>query len=306
MLTIDLDAPETYDTIQFLTFSGGEEHVKIPVYDTDPHILVKSRINDQESLMRFLTLLNALAAQNIKYKNIGELTLYVPYFPGSRQDRSDGQSPLTCELTAALIAGALCSYTGTLRIYTFDLHSTTGKDIVLDVFDGLYGYPSQQVPWITNIGVDKLNPGFFDADIVNIVIPDKGAVDRATLFRDTFFPHAHLVQCEKIREFNTGKIRYYELANDNYFIKGKSLVVDDICDGGGTFNLLAQVFQGYAPEGSELQLYVSHGIFSKTPEALDDIYSKIYTTDSFFHPYYDLDYPNVIEMPVPELEFATH
>jgi hypoxanthine phosphoribosyltransferase len=63
---------------------------------------------------------------------------------------------------------------------------------------------------------------------------------------------------------------------------GNYLVVDDICDGGGTFNLLAEAFQKdpHAAK-SDLSLYVSHGIFSKGIRAINDRYVNIFTTDSW-------------------------
>jgi len=60
------------------------------------------------------------------------------------------------------------------------------------------------------------------------------------------------------------------------------IIVDDICDGGGTFNLLAEeFFKDPASEGAELALFVSHGIFSKGLNAIDKRITSIYTTDSW-------------------------
>ncbi len=64
---------------------------------------------------------------------------------------------------------------------------------------------------------------------------------------------------------------------------GKYLIVDDICDGGGTFNLLAQEFEkDPVANDSELHLWVSHGIFSRGLDNISPTIKKIYTTDSFY------------------------
>lgn len=43
----------------------------------------------------------------------------------------------------------------------------------------------------------------------------------------------------------------------------KVLIVDDICDGGMTFTLCAEALRKSFPSTEEVDLYVTHGIFSK-------------------------------------------
>jgi ribose-phosphate pyrophosphokinase len=64
--------------------------------------------------------------------------------------------------------------------------------------------------------------------------------------------------------------------------QGRYIIVDDICDGGGTFNLLATAF-ATDPVGrfSMLEMFVSHGIFSKGIDAISPTIKKIVTTDSW-------------------------
>ena len=62
------------------------------------------------------------------------------------------------------------------------------------------------------------------------------------------------------------------------------LVVDDICDGGGTFLLLAEALRK-AGIDNNLELYVSHGIFSKGTDIIYKSFYPIYTTNSFFRGY---------------------
>ena len=116
--------------------------------------------------------------------------------------------------------------------------------------------------------------------VTAIIAPDKGALLRATQFRDTFYPNADLITCLKHRNPQTGWLSRYEFPPS---VKpGHHIVVDDICDGGSTFNLLAQGFT--AAEGSSnstLELFVSHGIFSAGLDNIDPLFSHITTTDSF-------------------------
>ena len=59
--------------------------------------------------------------------------------------------------------------------------------------------------------------------------------------------------------------------------EGYFLLVDDICDGGGTFIGLAnECF----PSWADYDLYVTHGIFSKGTDILFDAFVNVITTDS--------------------------
>jgi phosphoribosylpyrophosphate synthetase len=84
--------------------------------------------------------------------------------------------------------------------------------------------------------------------------PDKGARVKYTDFYNLPSIHGN-----KIRNQDTGHIEQYDLFGN---CEGKRiLIVDDICDGGATFVLLAD--QLYANGAEEVNLFVTHGIFSK-------------------------------------------
>ena len=60
------------------------------------------------------------------------------------------------------------------------------------------------------------------------------------------------------------------------------MMVDDICDGGGTFCWTASELKKYKP--MSVALYVTHGIFSKGVDCLFDAgIHRVVTTDSFFN-----------------------
>lgn len=109
-----------------------------------------------------------------------------------------------------------------------------------------------------------------------ILYPDKGAIDR---YGEDF--GVTVGYCNKIRDQLTGKLGGFEVPIIDQFIS-EVLIVDDICDGGGTFIGIADKLrsQGYA---GKLGLYVSHGIFSKGVLCLveNNRFDHIYTTDSF-------------------------
>lgn len=79
-----------------------------------------------------------------------------------------------------------------------------------------------------------------------------------------------------------GHITDYKIYSNGFDMTNKKLlVIDDICDGGGTFVLLANELKKHNP--TRFSLFVTHGIFSKGVEVLYDAgYSSVITTDSLF------------------------
>jgi ribose-phosphate pyrophosphokinase len=112
-----------------------------------------------------------------------------------------------------------------------------------------------------------------------IIAPDLGARKRAEAVANLFALPVY--QAGKVRDFNTGNLSGFECEKLRY---GRYLIVDDICDGGGTFIGLAEHLK--ATQGilkHELQLWVTHGIFSKDAMLkLTDHFSYVGSTDS--HP----------------------
>jgi len=99
--------------------------------------------------------------------------------------------------------------------------------------------------------------------------PDKGASDRYLCNPEDIIGH-------KVRDQLTGWITDYRIEGDP---KDKSiLIVDDICDGGMTFKLMAKAL--YEQGAKEVHLYVTHGIFSKGVETLRESgIKRIFTKD---------------------------
>jgi len=82
---------------------------------------------------------------------------------------------------------------------------------------------------------------------------------------------------EKKRDEATGKLSGFSV--EPLPSKGRFLLVDDICDRGGTFLGLAEA-SGLPKE--RLDLFVSHGVFSHdATETLPEKFGHIYTTNSY-------------------------
>lgn len=185
--------------------------------------------------------------------------LVLPYLPSARGDK-DTPSP-------ARVNAGMAARTGITDIITLDPHSP----VWLDTLSAACGH---------TIGVHRIDlsplvyvslPRFLDVD--GVIAPDAGARERAGSVAKAF--GVPLLIASKHRDPATGKLSGYVAPRDAT-ADGTYLVVDDICDGGGTFNLLADAM----PAGAELHLWVSHGGFTKGVGGLLNRYRNIYTTDS--------------------------
>lgn len=112
-------------------------------------------------------------------------------------------------------------------------------------------------------------------DITKTVFPDFGARMRYNVSNDRSTIIGH-----KVRDQLTGNITDYELEFPELTQTDKLLIVDDICDGGATFIKLVNKIKELQPN-VEINLFVTHGIFSKGKQILLDAGIKnIYTTNS--------------------------
>lgn len=236
--------------IETMFFPGGEPHVKLPLFTTPPLMFAKLRTwND----VGFAALVfDALDTQRCGAR------AFIPYFPGARQDRSNGTAPLTLSVIRNM-------FEASAPLVVFDPHS---NELIEQTGARYFGLEDLTIPLRDRVG--------------GVIAPDKGAMGRASRFRDRFYPGVPLIECSKQRDSQTGRLSHYELPKLPR--SGHFIVVDDICDGGGTFNLLADAFRkqvGYNTDRYSLELIVSHGIFSKGLDAISQMYSRITTTDSW-------------------------
>jgi ribose-phosphate pyrophosphokinase len=98
-----------------------------------------------------------------------------------------------------------------------------------------------------------------------LIAPDKGAAGKTKELQEKLVEHNHIVTdmytANKKRNIETGRVVGVELP-ENINVKDKVVyIVDDICDGGGTFIPLAEQLKNR--NAKEVHLYVTHGIFSK-------------------------------------------
>ncbi|WP_293307934.1 ribose-phosphate diphosphokinase [Pedobacter sp. UBA5917] len=236
-------------------FAGGEPHIKIvDGFNTAEPVTITQRINSFNDLGLICITVDALKRMGVK-----EINLFIPYFPAARQDRVmvPGE-PLSVKVYADIInAMALASVT------VFDPHSEVTPALLNNCVTVSNHEFIQKV--IAKIGTE-----------VKLISPDGGALKKIYKVSE-FLGGAEVVECSKSRDVKTGKLSGFKVYSDD--LAGTDcLIVDDICDGGGTFIGLAEALK--AKNAGKLYLAISHGIFSKGFDELGQYFEQIFTTDS--------------------------
>ncbi|MGQ7854967.1 ribose-phosphate diphosphokinase [Pedobacter sp. WC2501] len=236
-------------------FAGGEPHIKISNnFDASLPLTITHRINSFNDLGLICITVDALKKMGVK-----EINLFIPYFPAARQDRVmiPGE-PLSVKVYADIInAMTLASVT------VFDPHSEVTPALLNNCVTVSNHEFIKQV--IANIGTD-----------VKLISPDGGALKKIYKVSE-FLGGAEVVECSKSRDVKTGKLSGFKVYAED-LAGADCLIVDDICDGGGTFIGLAEALK--AKNAGKLYLAISHGIFSKGFDELGKYFEQIFTTDS--------------------------
>jgi len=170
-------------------------------------------------------------------QNEVKAVLEISYLPYARQDKEISNESTFALKTFSKILNCLQFDT----VFISDPHSKTATDLIQNSVAQYNALP--------NIKHDIL------------CYPDKGAVLKYSVLYKTDYAYG-----EKVRDQLSGNILNYALFGN---VKNKSvLIVDDICDGGATFIFLTKAL--LEAEAKEVNLFVSHGLFTKGIKILKD------------------------------------
>lgn len=236
-------------------FSGGELHVNFepPAGCFWDSATIYAQILDANGILALLSIKEILDSQKLDC-NISLKMLYIPY---ARQDRRCATGDAMSLKVFTRLINSLNFY----KVFVADPHSDVATNLI-----------------------DNVVEQFSQADIVRrvasregktLVAPDFGATKKIEKVSNKF--KLPVIQGFKTRNTSTGELSGFGYYGD---VTGKDLlIVDDICDGGGTFlGLAKELYKGGA---SSVELCVTHGIFSNGVDFLiDNGINKLYTTDS--------------------------
>lgn len=264
-----ISIPEDRDKkYKVITYPAGEKQIRLleselaAIQDADC-IRVTANIRDGEVMeLALLTSALVIAAGTNTYRQ-----LILPYLPYSRADRVF--CPGDC--------GGLETFANQLNVLgynhviTWDVHS----DVACDFITNLVILPSTDL-------ISKVVKKLGRKDLL-ILLLDKRGVRYEGIVKALGLP---FVCVEKLRDAKTGKLSGFKIPTITTPYK-KILIVDDICDGGGTFlglqtacqAALCYIDSNWTPPN--YYLFVTHGIFSKGTLELGRLFKKIYTSSSF-------------------------
>lgn len=186
-------------------------------------------------------------------KNDIRSSLTLEYLPYGRQDKKVNNNTTFALQTFAKLLNSLEFDSITI----VDPHSKKAQDLITN---SQATYPNYTVY------------SLFQKLKANIVLyPDEGALHK---YADIYsLPYNYGT---KVRDQSTGNIINYEIRKDTR--GGNILIVDDICDGGATFKILTQKL--LESGAIEVNLFVTHGLFSKGLQTLKDSgIKRIFTKD---------------------------
>lgn len=258
-MIFDLINPNTSD-IKFkrFVFPDGQDHINIDPFPAKTLPITASKITIVTRLTNFSDLGILLQATEVlRSYGFVIIDLDITYLLAARMDRrmSPGE-PSTLKIIAGLL-----NQQNYRSVRIFDPHST----VALTLIDRSSSIPT--FDFISSV------VGHIDNPL--LVAPDAGAAGKVDSLATQLF--LDVVRCTKSRSTANGYLSNFKVEQED--LKGRNcLIVDDICDGGGTFIGLAKVLKEH--NAGKLYLAVSHGIFSKGVDVLAD-FERVFSTNSY-------------------------
>ena len=216
---------------------------------------IKERINSYEDLFYIRAIADALPMNSKRFN------LFIPCMFGQRSDRRFAKFQ---SFDLKLITDVIneCKFG---KVMVFDPHS----DVTMALINNSEKLSSFE--YVQKAVFDLYNK-LVEKDNLLLVSPDAGAYKKVFEYGEKL--NLPVVAAVKHRDIE-GKISLTFMGD----VENKHcLILDDLCDGGYTFELLAKALKDH--KARKVYLYVSHGIFSKGFKKLAEVIDHIYCTNS--------------------------
>lgn len=265
--------PGTQD-YQLIEYPAGELQVRIrperiPLIHAIDKITIQARVKNSADLVALALLSNAIRG----VKPGACIHLHIPYLPYARADRQF----VAGDCHGLHVFGEFIHFCRFDRIFALDVHNISAA-------------LTRVTSFMTNISpgplIDLAREDFRpDA----ILLPDAGALNRYA----QFFHGATLITAGKLRHVETGALIGFDVPSVADY--QRVLIVDDICDGGGTFTGIAHEIRKTNMH-TRIGLYATHGIFSGNFMEVGRLhFEHVYTTNSFHDWQSDRDWMTVYD-----------
>lgn len=244
--------------IEVIKFPAGETLVSVATGYIFPRnsLTITLKYKGSDDIMNLFQLVDVLKKEHSSCA----VHLNIPYVPYARQDRRANVG----DSHSLAVFASLINSIGFESITLEDPHS--------DVVEALFPYAHITRQWeIANLDLTVMQRRhIYDA----VVSPDAGASKKAQKLADLLC--VPLIQCTKERDPASGQLSNPRVQlNPDVPTRPRLLVVDDICDGGYTFIQLAAKIEEVYADNINLDLWVTHGIFSKGLDVVQKHYDNV-------------------------------
>jgi len=241
---------------QFI-FPGGEVSIRIDRAPKYPHPIntIEANLQSPTEIVELLMVTDAVKRMFPRSR----LNLSMPYVPYARQDRVS-------------VPGEALS----IKVFANLINSQNYADV--EIWDPHSDVTSALINNLTVVEQHEITKNIVSIPDTILVAPDAGAAKK--IYKLAAITGSEVVVASKVRDPITGNITGTEIDLSKVSTNGRYLIVDDICDGGRTFTELAKVIQHKSSK--PIDLYVTHGIFSKGLNVFDGLIDKIYCANPWF------------------------
>lgn len=238
-------------------FPDGEVQITLGEFSHKDEVNVRCRITSAEDLFILMQVADILVRHGMYFS----ISIY--YLMGMRMDRvMDFNRPFTLKMIVNILDSL-----GASDIAIFCPHS----DACLDLF---------RKTSVAEIYSDEWEIFFSELNTVNryqTMLPDAGAVKR---YCGNGKPADSVLVGNKVRDIETGKIISIGISNPEALNGRHILLVDDLCDGGGTFCGLANAIRELNKD-VKISIVVNHMVNPKGIENLSKVFDQVYFSNSY-------------------------
>lgn len=249
MQVLNLIRPEKSSVkYRVIQFPDGEPHIVLENIDRKDNLSVICRVCNPTDLFILMQVGDILNRQGVSF------ILHITYLMSMRMDRVMSYD----ESFSLSIVAKVINDMSPESVHVLEPHSYRVQDLI----KGYWGDITAPVPDFR---------GYLK------VYPDRGALQRYS-----GNPTENVI-CSKVRDPRTGQLSGFKIENPEVIEGNQDLplvVIDDLCDGGGTFKGIAQLLESHYPNRDRV-IYVTHMVNPKGIATLSENYKEVYFTNSY-------------------------
>lgn len=241
-------------------FPDGEVQITLEEFSRKDSIDVQCRITNAEELFILCQVNDILTRHAVTWN------LEIYYLMSMRMDRvMDFNRPFSLSIVANILKTFSYSH-----LFIYEPHSNqTCKLLDSNDLEGITYFMRY---------LEMGEREFYQR--LTLILPDAGAAKRYSAELQYFKPDT--VICKKNRDTATGKLLGFEVTNPEVVSHSVKpfMVIDDLCDGGGTFCGIAAEIRKIKPD-AELNIFITHMVNPKGIENLSKNFDHVYFTNTY-------------------------